>query len=165
MIAKIFAVGSVAAMLLAGCCDKHCEENAQGKQTALPERTFEPLSLWNAHAPAKDSLEAFVRATTDSNSPDFIPAERRIAVFDWDGTLFMETAPTYFDWMLFEHRRERMVAEAYKGMTLSEFEAYVRAFMQLPQPGYTGLKRSEAYYKPVQAFMATIFGIHQRRKS
>lgn len=104
MIAKIFAVGSVAAMLLAGCCDKHCEENAQGKQTALPERTFEPLSLWNAHAPAKDSLEAFVRATTDSNSPDFIPAERCIAVFDWDGTLFMETAPTYFDWMLFEHR-------------------------------------------------------------
>lgn len=79
MIAKIFAVGSVAAMLLAGCCDKHCEENAQDKQTALPERTFEPLSLWNAHAPAKDSLEAFVRATTDSNSPDFIPAERRIA--------------------------------------------------------------------------------------
>lgn len=133
MIAKIFAVGSVAAMLLAGCCDKHCEENAQGKQTALPE----------------DSLEAFVRATTDSNSPDFIPVERRIAVFDWDGTLFMETAPTYFDWMLFEHRRERMVAEAYKGMTLSEFEAYVRAFMQLPQPGYTGLKRSEAYYKPM----------------
>lgn len=68
MITKIFAVGSVAAMLLAGCCDKHCEENAQGKQTALPE----------------DSLEA-----------------------------------------------------------------YVRAFMQLPQPGYTGLKRNEAYYKPM----------------
>ena len=93
----------------------------------------------------------------------------------------METAPTYFDWMLFEHRvlddstykpteqqlkaaregrekkifpglsaeRERMVAEAYKGMTLSEFEAYVRAFMQLPQPGYTGLKRGDAYYKPM----------------
>ena len=98
-----------------------------------------------------------------------------------DGTLFLETAPTYFDWMLFEHRvlddstykpskkqlkaardgrekrifpglsaeRERMVAEAYKGMTLSEFEAYVRAFMQEPQPGFTGLKRGEAYYKPM----------------
>lgn len=172
MIAKIFAVSSVAAMFLWGCSDK---------QAALPERQPEALSLWNDHAPAKDSLEAFVRATTDSNSPDFIPVERRIAVFDWDGTLFMETAPTYFDWMLFEHRvlddstykpteqqlqaaregrekkvfpglsaeRERMVAEAYKGMTLSEFEAYVRAFMQLPQPGYTGLKRGDAYYKPM----------------
>ena len=224
MIAKIFAVGSVAAMFLAGCCDKQCEDCSkndvksaalptattevqksaavpaataadsrqaesrdaatlaeQAKQTVLPERPQEPLSLWNDHAPAKDSLEAFVRATTDSTSPDFIPVERRIAVFDWDGTLFLETAPTYFDWMLFEHRvlddstykpskkqlkaardgrekgifpglsaeRERMVAEAYKGMTLSEFEAYVRAFMQEPQPGFTGLKRGEAYYKPM----------------
>ncbi len=228
MIAKIFAIGSVAAMFLTGCCDKSscedCSKNdvksaalptattevqksaavpvataavpadsrqaesrdaatlaEQAKQTVLPERPQEPLSLWNDHAPAKDSLEAFVRATTDSTSPDFIPVERRIAVFDWDGTLFLETAPTYFDWMLFEHRvlddstykpskkqlkaardgrekgifpglsaeRERMVAEAYKGMTLSEFEAYVRAFMQEPQPGFTGLKRGEAYYKPM----------------
>ena len=217
MIAKIFAVGSVAAMFLTGCCDKRasCEDCSkyeeksaavptttvavpaesrqtaesrdaatlaeQSKQAVLPEKPQESLSLWNDHAPAKDSLEAFVRATTDSTSPDFIPAERRIAVFDWDGTLFLETAPTYFDWMLFEHRvlddstykpskkqlkaaregrekkifpglsaeRERMVAEAYKGMTLSEFEAYVRAFMQEPQPGFTGLKRGEAYYKPM----------------
>ena len=211
MIAKIFAVGSVAAMFLVGCCDKRasCEDcskyedksAAVQKSAALPTTTAaesrqaatlaeqsahsakpqESLSLWNDHAPAKDSLEAFVRATTDSTSPDFIPAERRIAVFDWDGTLFLETAPTYFDWMLFEHRvlddstykpskkqlkaaregrekkifpglsaeRERMVAEAYKGMTLSEFEAYVRAFMQEPQPGFTGLKRGEAYYKPM----------------
>ena len=211
MIVKIFAVGSVVAMFLSGCCDKRasCEDcskyeeksAAVQKSAALPIMTAadsrdgatlaeqsahfampqESLSLWNDHAPAKDSLEAFVRATTDSTSPDFIPAERRIAVFDWDGTLFLETAPTYFDWMLFEHRvlddstykpskkqlkaardgrekgifpglsaeRERMVAEAYKGMTLSEFEAYVRAFMQEPQPGFTGLKRGEAYYKPM----------------
>ena len=193
MFSRIIATSAVAALFFAGCCEKCPEEkalnsaqNAAAAQApaqpsvALPERPT-TLTLWTEHAPAKDSLEAFMRAITDSTSPDFIPVERRIAAFDWDGTLFLETAPTYFDWMLFEHRvlddstykptkqqlkaaregrekrvfpglsaeRERMVAQAYKGMTLPEFEAYVRAFMAEPQPGFTGLKRGEAYYKPM----------------
>lgn len=190
MFSRIIAMSAIAALFFAGCCEKCPEEKTAAAQTpvasqaqqaaSLPERPV-TLSLWTEHAPAKDSLEAFVRAVTDSTSPDFIPVERRIAAFDWDGTLFLETAPTYFDWMLFEHRvlddstfkpskqqlkaaregrekkvfpglsaeRERMVAQAYKGMTLSEFEAYVRAFMAEPQPGFTGLKRGEAYYKPM----------------
>ena len=191
MFSRIIATSAVAALFFAGCCEKCPEENAAAQNAAaahelaqqsavLPERPV-TLSLWPEHAPAKDSLEAFMRSITDSTSPDFIPVERRIAAFDWDGTLFLETAPTYFDWMLFEHRvlddstykptkqqlkaaregrekrvfpglsaeRERMVAQAYKGMTLSEFEAYVRAFMAEPQPGFTGLKRGEAYYKPM----------------
>lgn len=190
MFSRIIATSAIAALFFAGCCEKCPEEKTAAAQTpvasqaqqaaSLPERPV-TLSLWTEHAPAKDSLEAFVRAVTDSTSPDFIPVERRIAAFDWDGTLFLETAPTYFDWMLFEHRvlddstfkpskqqlkaaregrekkvfpglsaeRERMVAQAYKGMTLSEFEAYVRAFMAEPQPGFTDLKRGEAYYKPM----------------
>ena len=107
-----------------------------------------PLASWNDKAPAKNALTDYVRTVTDKGSPDFIPAENRIAVFDFDGTLFLETDPTYFDWQLFEHRvledpsykptaeqlaaarasrkgkfpkldknRERMVAEAYQGMT------------------------------------------------
>lgn len=190
MFSRIIATSAIAALFFAGCCEKCPEEKTAAAQTpvasqaqqaaSLPERPV-TLSLWTEHAPAKDSLEAFVRAVTDSTSPDFIPVERRIAAFDWDGTLFLETAPTYFDWMLFEHRvlddstfkpskpqlkaaregrekkvfpglsaeRERMVAQAYKGMTLSEFEAYVRAFMAEPQPGFTGLKRGDAYYKPM----------------
>ena len=101
-------------------------------------------------------------------------------MFDFDGTLFLETDPTYFDWMLFEHRvledpgykateeqlaaahasrkgkfpkldknRERMVAEAYRGMTLDEFYAFIRKFMAEDQPGFNGLKRGDAYYKPM----------------
>ncbi|MBQ7178596.1 MAG: haloacid dehalogenase-like hydrolase, partial [Victivallales bacterium] len=112
--------------------------------------------------------------------PDYIPVENRIAVFDFDGTLFLETDPTYFDWTLFEHRvlddpsfkatdeqlaaarasrngkfpkldknRERMVAEAYKGMTFDEFYAFVQKFMAQDQPGFNGLKRGDAYYKPM----------------
>ena len=36
-----------------------------------------------------------------------------------------------------------------KGFTLAEFEAYVRSFMDKPQPGFTNLKRGEAHYKPM----------------
>ena len=151
-----------AVVLLAGC--------------AAPE----PLSSWNDRAPAKSALIDYVEAVTKKGSPDYIPVERRIAVFDFDGTLFLETDPTYFDWQLFEHRvledrsykatdeqltaarasrkgkfpkldknRERMVAEAYRGMTLNEFYAFVGKFMTTDQPGFNGLKRGDAYYRPM----------------
>ena len=153
---------ALAFVVLSGCC------------------THEPLSLWNDRAPAKSALVDYVRAVTAKNSPDFIPIENRIAVFDFDGTLFLETDPTYFDWQLFEHRvledptyratpeqlaaarasrkgkfpkldknRERMVAEAYKGLTIEEFSAFVRKFMAEDQPGFVGLKRGDAYYLPM----------------
>ena len=149
----------------------------------------EPLSLWNEKAPAKTALTDYIRTVTAKDSPDFIPVENRIAVFDFDGTLFLETDPTYFDWSLFEHRvledpsykatpeqlaaarasrkgkfpkldknRERMVAEAYQGMTIDEFYAFVRKFMDEKQPGFNGLKRGEAYYKP----MLEVIGLLRR---
>ena len=151
----------LAAVVLSGCAHK-------------------TLSLWNDRAPAKIALTDYLRTVTVKDSPDYIPVEDRIAVFDFDGTLFLETDPTYFDWQLFEHRvledpsykptaeqlgaarsarkgkfpkldknRERMVAEAYQGMTFDEFYAFVRKFMNENQPGFNGLKRGGAYYKPM----------------
>ena len=139
-----------------------------------------PLALWYDSAPAKKALIEYVEDVTSKSSPNFIPVEKRVAVFDFDGTLFLETDPTYFDWLLFEHRvledpsykptpeqlsaakaaregkfpalgkeRERMVSEAYKGMTLEEFDAFVRKFMEELQPGFIGLKRGDAFYLPM----------------
>ena len=157
------ACGIVLLLVVAGCA-------------TAPE-----LSLWRDEAPAKKALLEYVEAVTDTGSPDYIPPAARVAVFDFDGTLFCETDPTYFDWLLFEHRvlddpsykptgeqrqaaiasrtrtsipgltpdRERLIVEVYKGMTLDEFAAYVRAFMEEPQPGFTGLKRGAAYYLPM----------------
>ena len=144
-------------------------------------RTTCPLSLWNDGAPAKKALIEYVAAVTDSRSPDFVPVQDRIAVFDLDGTLLCETAPSYFFWQLFEHRvlddksftpdenqrtsarnarakgicpsltedRGRMVSAAYRGMTPEMFDAYVHAFMEEPQPGFSGMKRGEAFYRPM----------------
>ncbi len=139
-----------------------------------------PLALWQDAAPAKNALVEYVEAVTAKGSPDFIPVANRIAVFDLDGTLFLETDPTYFDWLLFEHRvledasfkptpeqlaaakasrqgkfpkldknRERMVSEAYQGLTLEAFDTFVRQFMEEAQPGFIGLKRGDAFYKPM----------------
>ena len=163
---KIFSVSvcvlaALAVVILAGCA-------------------HDPLASWHDRAPAKTALTEYIDAVTDKRSPDYIPVENRIAVFDFDGTLFLETDPTYFDWQLFEHRvledpnykatdeqlaaarasrqgtfpkldknRERMVAEAYRGMTPDEFYAFVRKFMATDQPGFVGLKRGDAYYRPM----------------
>ena len=64
----------------------------------------EILNLWTDGAPAKEELVSFMKAVTDENSDDFIPVENRIAVFDLDGTLFCETDPNYFDYMLLRYR-------------------------------------------------------------
>jgi phosphoglycolate phosphatase-like HAD superfamily hydrolase len=49
----------------------------------------DPLQSWN-DGPAKDTILKFVRATSDSSSPNFVPPEQRIATFDQDGTLWVE---------------------------------------------------------------------------
>ena len=63
-----------------------------------------PLSLWTENAEAKTALVSYMATITDEKSPDFIPVDHRIAVFDLDGTLFCETDPNYFDYTLLVHR-------------------------------------------------------------
>lgn len=65
------------------------------------EMAEEPLSHWNADAPALKALTDYVAAVTDPNSPDYIPESDRIAVFDLDGTLMCETFPFCFEYMVF----------------------------------------------------------------
>ena len=165
---KLFA----AVVLLAGCA-------------ALPEgdgRTAGSLSLWRDGALAKTALLDYVVAVTRKGSPDYIPPEDRVAVFDFDGTLFCETAPTYLDWMLYDYRvledpsyratgeqmaiarearttgkwpglnhpnRERLMAEVWDGVTPDAIASCMRTFLQKPQPGFVGMKRGEAFYRPM----------------
>ena len=55
--------------------------------------TTETLPSWN-EGPAKQAIVDFVKATTDTSSPDFVPPEERIATFDQDGTSFLLFFPT-----------------------------------------------------------------------
>ncbi|MBQ6356865.1 MAG: haloacid dehalogenase-like hydrolase [Solobacterium sp.] len=81
------------------------EEPAEPAETETAEKSAaEVLSLWQEDAPARKELISFMEAVTDPDSPDYIPVENRIAVFDLDGTLFCETDPNYFDYTLLVHR-------------------------------------------------------------
>ncbi len=49
----------------------------------------DPLPSWS-EGPARQAIVSFVRQTTDSASPQFVPPDQRIATFDQDGTLWVE---------------------------------------------------------------------------
>jgi phosphoserine phosphatase len=48
-----------------------------------------PLATWN-EGPAMTSIREFVARVTTDGSPEFVPPEERVAVFDNDGTLWCE---------------------------------------------------------------------------
>jgi len=54
----------------------------------------DPLPAWN-DTPHKQSITDFVKRVTTADTPDFVAAEDRVAVFDNDGTLWPE-APVPF---------------------------------------------------------------------
>ena len=64
----------------------------------------EPVLLadyWTEDSEAASKLNDYLMAVTDEASPDYIPAENRLAVFDLDGTLMCETYPFCFEYMVF----------------------------------------------------------------
>ena len=74
------------------------------KKTEQQESGQEPALLskyWTEGSTAAEDLNAYLRDVTDASSPDFIPVEDRIAVFDLDGTLMCETYPFCFEYMVF----------------------------------------------------------------
>ena len=75
---------------------------------ALPLQA-DPLPSWEESA-SKAAILDFVAAVTDPASPDFVPEDERIAVFDNDGTLWAEQ-PVYFQ-LLYALDRLREKAEA-----------------------------------------------------
>ncbi len=64
----------------------------------------ESLSFWADGSESRDKLISYVETVTDRKSADYIPVSSRIAVFDFDGTLFCETDPNYFDYTMLVYR-------------------------------------------------------------
>jgi phosphoglycolate phosphatase-like HAD superfamily hydrolase len=57
--------------------------------SVLAQDSGSQLASWN-DGPAKQEIIDFVRTTTDRSNPRFVPPHERIAVFDQDGTLWVE---------------------------------------------------------------------------
>lgn len=77
---------------------------AAEKRKRVYRKKAHQLSLWVEDAASKKALVDYVEAATDRKGPDYIPKKDRIAVFDLDGTLFCESDPTWFDFMMYKHR-------------------------------------------------------------
>ena len=62
------------------------------------------FKYWTADSKAKNTLVEYVKDVTNKKSKNFIPVQDRVAVFDMDGTFICESAPCYFEWMLYLER-------------------------------------------------------------
>jgi phosphoglycolate phosphatase-like HAD superfamily hydrolase len=92
---------------------------------SAPAQTAAPgglLPSWNDGA-AKQAIVDFVRATIDRSSPGYVPPEDRIAVFDQDGTLWVEH-PMYTQVV---YALERVPAVVAKKPELSNVEPFKTA--------------------------------------
>ena len=83
------------------------QENPTQTEFYTPQETADRSTAallseyWTEGSAAAESLNDYLRAVTDEKSPDFIPVDERIAVFDLDGTLMCETYPFCFEYMVF----------------------------------------------------------------
>lgn len=87
-------------VLLLGCSSQPkaetqtaASEAATGRPSPSAETTADPLPSWN-DSPRKQAILDFVTDVTTADGEHFVPAEERIAVFDNDGTLWVEQ-PVY----------------------------------------------------------------------
>ena len=95
-------------------------------QTACAQN--DPLPSWNS-GPAKQSIIAFVQRVTSEGSPDFVPAEQRIAVFDNDGTLWAEQ-PAPFQGLFAFDRVRAMASQHPEWKNAQPFKAVLENDMQ-----------------------------------
>ena len=171
---------------------RNLQQNVRVRIEAFYGRGQASLPHWVEGSEALASVMAFVRDVTDPDSDAYIPPSERIAVFDFDGTLYGERFPTYFDNCLFIHRAlhdgdyaaaedvrayaealeaallngepepdsprstAQMAAECFAGMTVDEYRAYVRAFMDQPAYGFDGMTYAEGFYLPMVSLVQTL---------
>ncbi len=102
---KIFGLTCLTLVL---ACSPPGDSAPQSESAPLDEAWSNPLPSWN-DGDAKQRILDFVAAVTNPASPYFVPAGKRIATFDNDGTLWAEN-PLYFQ-LLFAADRVRSMAD------------------------------------------------------
>ena len=132
-------------------------EEAGTESGAKAINADEYLSYWTEDSGLRQQLVPYMEAITDEGSADYIPVEDRIAVFDFDGTLFCETDPNYFDYTLLLYR----VTEdpEYKDQA-SEFEKSVAA--KIKDQNENGTKYAELPVEHGQAVASAFKGMTQQ---
>jgi len=114
----VLAIGLV---VLSACTGKTTTTTTTTKaDSTAAVAVTDPLPLWN-EGPAKQAIIAFVRKVTVEGGPDFVVPEKRIAVFDNDGTLWAEQ-PIYFQAQFALDRIEDMAPDHPEWKTREPFK-------------------------------------------
>ena len=79
-------------------------DQAEAQQEEADAEPAAAIPYWTEGSAVADSIVSYVEAVTEETSESYVAPEERIAVFDFDGTLYGERYPTYFDTCLFMHR-------------------------------------------------------------
>ena len=77
---------------------------AEAAQQEVQPEVNVTIPYWTEGSAVADSIIAYVKSVTDETSDSYVAPADRIAIFDFDGTLYGERYPTYFDTCLFIHR-------------------------------------------------------------
>ncbi|MFK0573590.1 HAD family hydrolase, partial [Endozoicomonas sp.] len=132
-----------------------------------------PLSSWNP-GPSKTAIINYVKAVTRSDSPDYIPAADRIAVFDNDGTLWAEQpmysqlafaidrihalAPQHPEW-----QQQQPFKAVLEGDLTTALKGGEHALIEMVMASHAGMS-SEAFTELVNQWLATAIHPTTKRK-
>ncbi len=102
---KIFA-GIVASVIGFNCmlCPPQTEAASREEIAAINVVKADDFKYWSEDSSTRQKIVRFVEEATNPASKNFIPPANRIATFDMDGTFYCETAPLYFQEVMFLHR-------------------------------------------------------------
>ena len=96
----------------------------------------DPLPSWN-DGTAKEAILYFVNAVTDKNSKDYVEPAARIATFDNDGTLWVES-PMYTQFLFAFDRVKKLAPQHPEWKTKQPFKAVLEGDMKTV--GASGMK-------------------------
>ena len=120
-----------------------------GRFDAVEKHSLPRIPGWAEDSPAMASLIAYVSAITDESSPDYVPPERRIVLFDSDGTLVGERYPTYSDQCMLLYRllHDESAAPNLEDAAFAKaLEAAIESFEPLPaSPRSTAQMAAESF--------------------
>jgi phosphoserine phosphatase len=120
---------------------------------AVRAQGVDPLASWN-DGPSRSRIMAFVQSVTSKSSPDFLPPQDRIAVFDNDGTLWSEQ-PMYFQLAFIIDRVKALSAahpdwkdrQPFKGVLEGNMEAVMatgeRGLLDMAMATHAGMSSEE----------------------
>jgi phosphoglycolate phosphatase-like HAD superfamily hydrolase len=160
---SVSAGAALVSLCFAGCAGQGASSTAAAPTASTTASTTDSLPSWRDGA-AKQTIRKFVGDVTREGSPNFVPPDERIAVFDNDGTLWSEQ-PLYFQFVFMLDRVKAAAPShpewknnpAFKALVAKDYGALAsqqKELMQLIAIANSGMSVDD-YDKTIRDWLAT----------